>query len=361
MRLGIIGLPQSGKTTIFNALTRGNQPTSMGGGRFEVHTSVVDVPDPRVDRLSTMFNPKKTTYAKVTFADIAGLEGGTDKAGQVDRGGISGQLLNQLTQMDGFLLVVRAFTDENIPHPAGSVNPQRDVETMAEEFLLNDLIAVERKLERLEEEKKKGAGRDKGLIQREKDLFDKLNATLSDNKPLRELSLNAEEEKILSGFGFLSRKPLLLVPNLAEDQTEITISAGQGVASLPLRGKLEMDIAQLPPDEAAMFLAEYGLEESSLARMIHMAYQLLGVQSFFTVGEDEVRAWTVRIGANAPEAAGVIHSDLQKGFIRAEAVLYEDLIELGGMAEARSKGKLRIEGKEYIVKNGEILHIRFNL
>ncbi|NUM48802.1 MAG: redox-regulated ATPase YchF [Anaerolineales bacterium] len=355
MRLGIIGLPQSGKTTIFNALTRGNQPISMGGGRFEVHTSVVDVPDPRVDRLSAMFRPKKTTYTKVTFADIAGLDGSTGQSG------ISGQLLNQLTQMDGFILVVRAFPDDNIPHPAGSVNPQRDTETMAEEFLLNDLIAVERKLERLEEEKKKGAGRDKGLVQREKDLFDKLHAQLSENQPLRYLTLNAEEEKILAGFGFLSLKPILLVPNLAEDQAEVSLDPGAGVETLPLRGKLEMEIAQLPADEAEMFMAEYGLEESSLSRMIHMAYQILGVQSFFTVGEDEVRAWTVPIGATAPEAAGAIHSDLQKGFIRAEVVSYEDLITLGGMAEARAKGKLHVEGKEYIVKDGDIVHIRFNL
>ncbi|MCB9133856.1 MAG: redox-regulated ATPase YchF [Anaerolineales bacterium] len=355
MRLGIIGLPQSGKTTIFNALTRGNQPTSMGGGRFEVHTSVVDVPDPRVDRLSAMFNPKKTTYTKVTFADIAGLDGA---AGQ---SGISGQLLNQLTQMDGFILVVRAFADDNIPHPAGSVHPQRDVETMAEEFLLNDLIAVERKMERLEEEKKKGGGRDKAVIQREKELFEKLNAQLSENQPLRHLVLNAEEEKILAGFGFLSLKPLLVVPNLAEDQDTIQINPGEGVQTLPLRGQLEMEIAQLAPDEAEIFMAEYGLEESSLARMIHMAYQILGVQSFFTVGEDEVRAWTVPVGATAPEAAGAIHSDLQKGFIRAEVVSYEDLMELGGMAEARGKGKLHVEGKEYIVKDGDIVHIRFNL
>jgi GTP-binding protein YchF len=355
MRLGIIGLPQAGKTTIFNALTRGNQPISMGGGRFEVHTSVVDVPDPRVDHLSAMFRPKKTTYTKVTFADIAGLEGSTGQSG------ISGQLLNQLTQMDGFILVVRAFPDDNIPHPAGSVNPQRDLETMAEEFLLNDLIAVERKLERLEEEKKKGVGRDKAVVQREKDLFDKLHAQLSDNHPLRYLTLNADEEKTLAGFGFLSLKPLLVVPNLTEDQHEVNLDPGPGVETLPLRGKLEMEIAQLAPDEAEMFMAEYGLEESSLARMIHMAYQTLGVQSFFTVGEDEVRAWTVRIGATAPEAAGEIHSDLQKGFIRAEVVSYEDLMALGGMAECRAKGKLHVEGKEYIVKDGDIVHIRFNI
>jgi ribosome-binding ATPase YchF (GTP1/OBG family) len=170
-----------------------------------------------------------------------------------------------------------------------------------------------------------------------------------------------EDEKILSGFGFLSLKPILIVPNLAEDQARVEITPSQGVATLPLRGKLEMEISQLPPDEAEMFLAEYDLAESSLARMIHMAYQILGVHSFFTVGEDEVRAWTVRIGATAPEAAGVIHTDLQKGFIRAEVIAYDDLVALGGMSEARAKGKLRVEGKEYVVKDGEIVHIRFNL
>jgi ribosome-binding ATPase len=355
MQLGIIGLPQSGKTTIFNTLTRGNQPTTMGGGRFEVHTSVVDVPDPRVDRLSAMFHPKKTTYAKVTFADIAGLNG---SAGQP---GISGQLLNQLTQMDGFLLVVRAFENDNIPHSAGSVNPQRDAETMAEEFLLNDLIAIERKLVRLEEERKKGAGRDKAVVQRERELFERLQIALSDNQSLRELDYTAEEVKTLSGFGFLSLKPILIVPNLAEDQETVELEIGSGVATLPLRGKLEMEIAQLSADEAEMFMAEYGVKESSLARMIRMAYRLLGVLSFFTVGDDEVRAWTVRIGATAPEAAGAVHSDLQKGFIRAEVISYDDLIELGGMAVARSRGKLRVEGKDYVVKDGEIVHVRFNI
>ena len=355
MQLGIIGLPQSGKTTIFNALTRGNQPTTMGGGRFEVHTAIVEVSDPRVDVLSNIFHPKKTIYAKVTFADIAGLDG---SAGQ---SGISGQLLNQLTQMDGFLLVVRCFEDENIPHPSGSINPQRDFETMAEEFLLNDLIAVERKLERLDEERKKGGGRDKVVIQREKELFEKLHAVLSENSSLREVSLNPEEEKMMAGYGFLSRKPLLMVLNLSEEQTPPSVQPGSGIPVIPLRGRLEMDIAQLPPDEAEIFLQEYGLEETSLARMIRMAYQQLGLQSFFTVGEDEVRAWTVRVGASAPEAAGVIHSDLQKGFIRAEVITYDDLVELGGMAEARSKGKLRVEGKDYIVKDGEIVHIRFNI
>src|SRR5512135_63179 len=193
MKLGIIGLPQSGKTTIFNAVTRGNTPTTASAGRMEVHTAVVDVPDERVDKLSGMFKPRKTIYAKVTYADIAGLEGGAAKSG------ISGQLLNQLTQMDGFLLVVRGFADENIPHPAGSVDPRRDVESMLSELLLNDLIAVERKLERLTDERKKG-GTDKTLNARQTELFEKLHKTLSDNQPLRTVEFNSEEQKELASF-----------------------------------------------------------------------------------------------------------------------------------------------------------------
>ena len=354
MRLGIIGLPQSGKTTIFNALTRGNQPTTMGGGRFEVHTAVVDVPDQRVDHLSKMYRPKKTTYAKVTYADIAGLDG----SGQ---GGISGQLLNQLTQLDAFLLVVRAFEDESVPHPSGSIDPQRDLETMFAEFMINDLIVVERKLERLEEERKKGAGRDKAVIAREFELFTRMHEMLNEDETLRGLQLNAEDEKIISGYGFLSRKPLLVVPNFTEGAGEPVLEVPEGVRTLALMGKLEMEIAQLSGEEAEMFLAEYDITEPGLNRMIQASYELLGVQSFFTVGEDEVRAWTVRRGATAPEAAGTIHSDLQKGFIRAEVIGFKDLIDLGGMNEAKAKGKLRVEGKEYLVQDGEIVHVRFNI
>lgn len=356
MRLGIIGLPQSGKTTLFNALTRGNQPTGIATGKIEIHTAVVDVPDPRVDVLSKMFNPKKTIYAKVTYADIAGLDGSAGKSG------ISGTLLNQLTQMDGFIHVVRVFEDENVPHPQGSVDPVRDLAAMDAEFVLNDLIAVERKLERLAEERKKGGGRDRSTIERETALFERLHHALTQEIPLRDVDIEADEEKLLSGFGFLSRKPVLVVLNLSEGQTapvlEYPHRHSQAVA---LQAKLEMEIAQLPPEDAALFMAEYGISEPSLNRMIRLSYDLLGLQSFFTVGPDEVRAWTVRRGATAPEAAGEIHTDLQKGFIRAEVITYDDLIALGGMSEARAKGKLRLEGKEYIVKDGDILNIRFNI
>jgi GTP-binding protein YchF len=347
-------LPQSGKTTLYNALTRATQPTGNATGKIEVHTAVVDVPDGRVDKLSVMFKPKKTIYAKVTYADIAGLDGSAGK------NGISGTLLNQLTQMDGFIHVVRCFEDDNVPHPNGSVDPARDINMMDTEFILNDLIAVERKLERLAEERKKGGGREKGVVDKEIAFFTRLQAALSEEKPLRDLDISAEDEKMAAGFGFLSAKPVLVVLNLAEGQKapEIpyTHRHSQVVA---LQGKLEMDIAQLPADEMKMFLEEYGIEEPSLNRMIRLSYNLLGLQSFFTAGEDECRAWTVRRGATAPEAAGEIHTDLQKGFIRAEVVAYDDLMALGGLVAARSKGKLRLEGKEYVVQDGDVLNIRF--
>ena len=218
MKLGIIGLPQSGKTTIFNALTRGNAPTTASAGRIEIHTAVVDVPDPRVDKLSAMFKPKKTIYAKVTYADIAGLETGAAKTG------ISGQLLNQLAQMDGFILVVRAFADDNVPHPAGSVDAKRDVDTMLSELLLNDLIAVERKLERLTEERKKG-GTDKVINERQTILFNRLHEALNSNTPLRKLDFNPEESHELASFGLLSRKPILTVFNSDEKSTRAIRSA----------------------------------------------------------------------------------------------------------------------------------------
>jgi GTP-binding protein YchF len=352
MKLGIIGLPQSGKTTIFNALTRGDTPTTASAGRMEVHTAVVDVPDPRVDRLSDLYQPKKTIYAKVTYADIAGLEGGAAKSG------ISGQLLNQLAQMDGFIHVVRCFESELVPHPVGSVDPLRDVDTMLSELLLNDLIVVERKLERLADERRKG-GSDKTVVERGITLFERLQAHLSENEPLRKLEFTPDEKKELSSYGLLSRKPILTVFNLGEDQPAPSIDLDH--ASVALQGKLEMEIAQLPPEDAAMFMEEYGIRELSLDRMIGLSYDLLQLSSFFTVGDDEVRAWTIQRGATAYEAAGTIHTDLQKGFIRAEVISVDELIELGGLNEARAKGKLRLEGKEYPVKDGEIVHIRFNV
>ena len=355
MRLGIIGLPQSGKTTIFNTLTHGDQPTGVALGRMEVHTGVIDVPDERVDRLAEMFHPKKAIYAKVTYADIAGLGSAADK------GEISGQLLNHLTQMDGFIEVVRCFESALVPHANGSVDPARDIQLMDEELLLNDQIKVERKLERLTEEHKKGGGREKVIIEREMALFEKLQDVLSTAIPLRDIPLTNEEEKILSGFGFLSRKPLLILLNLGEGQAQPDIKYDHQCSQIVgLQGKLEMDLGQLSDEDAAMFMHEYEIEELGLSRMIRASYDLLGLLSFFTIGDDEVRAWTVRRGALAPEAAGEVHTDFQKGFIRAEVITYDDLMEAGSMAEGRSKGKLRLEGKQYPVQDGDIISIRFN-
>ncbi len=352
MKLGIIGFPQSGKTTIFNALTRGNAPTTASAGRIEIHTAVVDVPDPRVDTLSAMFKPRKTIYAKVTYADIAGLDSGAAKSG------FAGPLLNQLAQMEGLIHIVRCFTDDNVPLPSGSIDPGRDIVSMDGELLLNDLIAVERKLERLVEERKKG-GTDKVLNERQMVLFTRLHEILLAEKPLRGVEISAEEEKFLSGFGLLTRKPILVLLNLGEEQVVPEVQTGAPVVAL--QGKLEMEIAQLPSDDAVAFMSEYGITELSLNRMISISYDLLDQQSFFTVGEDEVRAWTTRRHATAVEAAGEIHTDLAHGFVRAEVVAYQDLVDLGGMTEAKARGKLRLEGKEYIVKDGDIVHIRSSL
>ncbi len=355
MKLGIIGLPSSGKTTIFNALTHGDFPTTISGKRYEIHTAVIDVPDKRVDQLVEIYHPLKTAYAKVTYADVAGLNGNAS-------GNISGELLNTLSQMDGFIHIVRCFENPTVPHSKGSIDPQRDIDMMESEFLLNDLITVEDKIERLGKEKTKKNGRDEAEIKREGNLFKIMHANLSNGVPLRQMEFSLEEQKILSGYGFLSQKKMLIVLNLADGQSPPPLRApSENVPLVPLQGKLEMEISQIPPEEARMFLDEYGIEEPSLEKIIRLSYNLLGLQSFFTVGEDEVHAWTIHQGASALEAAGTIHSDLMRGFIRAEVISSEDLIALGGFAEARSKGKLRLEGRDYVVHNGEIVHVRFNV
>jgi GTP-binding protein YchF len=357
MKLGIIGLPQAGKTTIFNALTRGDRPVVAGGGRFEVHTAVVAVPDERVDRLSALFKPRKTIYAQVTYADIAGLEGAGEKVG------FSGPLLNQLASMDGLLHVVRAFENPMAPHPAGAVDPRRDLAAVDSELLLNDMLAVERKLERLVEDQRKGLVKDKGQHALEQALFTRLQSALAAETPLRDLDLAPAEEKALSSYQLLTRKPMLVVFNVGDEPPapgSLPAYTHARSATVALQGKLEMEIAQLPPDEAEVFLQEYGIAEPSLNRMIRLSYDLLALESFFTVGEDEVRAWTVRRGATAPEAAGEIHTDLQKGFIRAEVASYPELIEAGGYAELKARGRLRLEGKDYVVQDGDILNIRFS-
>jgi GTP-binding protein YchF len=355
MRLGIIGLPQSGKTTIFNLLTGGNQPVVTSGGRFEVHTAVIDVPDERLEQVAVLSKPDKLIFAKITFADIAGL-------GSSAGGDFSGPLLNQLTQMDGFLHVVRCFEDPNVPHLSGSVDPQRDTAMMEAELLLNDLIAVERKLERLADERRKGGGREKTQIEQEAELFKRLQTALSEEIPLRDIKFTADEERLSAGYGLLTRKPILILLNLGDEQKCPDIEYLHFRSEITsVNGKLEMEIAQLPPDEAQVFLEEYGISQSGMERIIHSSYDLLDQISFFTIGEDEVRAWTISKGGTAHEAAGMIHSDIYKGFIRAEIIAWQELVELGGLSEARSKGKLRLEGKDYLLQDGEVMQVRFNL
>lgn len=357
MQLGIIGLPQSGKTTIYNALTHGDVPTEISGAKVELHTAVIDVPDVRVTKLIEMYQPKKIVRAKVSYVDIAGLEG------KRSQGSISGPLLNVLSQMDGFIHVVRHFQNPSVPHIAESIDPQRDMANLEAELILNDLILVERKLERLGEERKRGGyGRKPAEIERETELFTKLNTLLSDEIPLRHEAFSDEEQRMLSSYGLLSRKPQLIVINQSEEQEPIELATPFTQTKLIcMPAKLEMDIAQLPPEEAAVFLEEYGIAEPSLDRFIRLSYELLGLISFFTTNEKEVHAWTLSEGATALEAAGTIHSDLEKGFIRAEVVHYDDLITLGSFSEARNHGKLRLEGKKYIIQDGDVIVIRFNL
>lgn len=362
MLIGIVGLPNSSKTTIFNALTRGHAETAVfGGSRVQVERASVEVPDPRVDRLAEMFRPKKTTRARVEYQDIAGLTKG------IDRAGMSGELASAISQNDALLHVVRAFEDDEVPHPEGSVDPARDIAQVDSEFLLSDLVKVERRLEKLEDSLKrpgKGAERDEWM--REQALLTRLHEVLEQEIPLRALELEPDEMRRLRGYQFLSAKPLLIVLNTGDDDvpdpsTILTYDHPRSLV-LTLRGQLEMELAQLD-DEAdrAMLLEEFGIAEPGLDRVLRASYDLLGLQVFFTVGDDEVRAWTIPTGATAVEAAGAIHSDLQRGFIRAEVTPFDDLVAAGSIAASKSAGTTRTEGRDYVVKDGDVLNIRFNI
>ncbi len=360
MELGIIGLPNSSKTTIFNALTRGDRPTSAtSSGKLEFHTAVVDVPDVRVDALSALFKPRKTIYAKVTYTDIAGLDTGMAQKG------LGGQLRHRLSQMDAFIHVLRAFDDPSVSHPLGAINPQRDLEVLEQEMILLDLLSAQSRLERIAESYKRAKkGEERQALEVEQALFERMQAALEAEQPLRDLDYSEEEANALRGFGFLTLKPVLVLINSGEERVapeKFVAYNHRHTVLMSLQGKLEMEIAQLDPEEASLFMEEFGIVEPALSRMIQASYDLVGLQSFFTVGEDEVRAWTVRKGATAVEAAGAIHSDLARGFIRAEVVAYNDLIAAGSMAEAKKAAALRLEGKDYPVKDGDILHVRFSL
>ncbi|MFW5696187.1 MAG: redox-regulated ATPase YchF [Phototrophicaceae bacterium] len=360
MRLGIIGLPNSGKTTIFNALTGQNLDTAaVSSGQFEVHTAIVNVPDARLDALSKLFNPKKTTFATITYVDIGGLDKG------ISEGGLKGQFRNELSQVDGFLHVVRVFEDDNVPHPYVDLDPARDVEILDGEFLLEDMATVEKRITRIQDEIRIKGKKVEAQYADELALLERMQAHLEEEKPLRDFGLSDEQEKQLRGFGFLSLKPTLIVLNMGEekkDPASVLSYDHQNAAVVALQGKLEAEIAQLDdPDDAAMFMEEYGIEELGRNSVIRKSYELMDIQSFFTVGPDECRAWTVPVGATAPEAAGTIHSDLQKGFIRAEVMNYQDLLDAGSEAEVKKQGRMHLEGKEYVVQDGDIVHIRFNV
>ncbi|MCL5107807.1 MAG: YchF family ATPase [Chloroflexi bacterium] len=358
MEIAVTGLPGSGKSTVFAALSGRALSSAEQPRRGDTPRAVVKVPDARVEALAQMFNPRKVTPAEVQYVEAPELT----HAGRNTEGWSA--LLTQLRQADAVLLVVRAFDEPSYPHPAGSVDVARDVAEMHSELLLADLITIEKRLERLDRESRGGA---KPQQAQERQLLSRCKEQLDKGEPLRGLDLGPAERKLLSGFGFLTLKPLLMVANTGPEglgggtAALASQAAALRASSLTLDGKLERELVELAPEEQAEMLAAFGLDEPALARAIRASYALLDLISFFTVGEDEVRAWTVRRGATAPDAAGVIHSDLQRGFIRAEVVPAADLLRVGGMQEAKRQGLLRLEGKAYVVQDGDVISVLFNV
>ena len=369
MKLAIIGLSNSGKTTVFNALTGQSLETTVyatvGG---EPNYGVVKVPDQRVDRLSGIYRPKKITCATVEYVDYMGLTKGDVAQNR--------KVFDLIKDVDAIVHVVRAFRDEAVPHPMNEVNPLRDIETLEMELIFGDLEFVEKRLERIEEASKKG----KKPNEAEKKLLLKCKEKLEKEIPLRSVSFDEEEQKLMRPLQFVSTKPEVVVLNVGENdlhtgetkklekEAERLFESKHKDSSLVTRysllslcGKIEMELAQLSPDEAKAFLEDLGIEEPALNKLIRVSYGLLGLISFLTSGEDEVRAWTITRGTNAQKAAGKIHSDIERGFIRAEVVNYEDFIAAGSMSAARDKGLLRLEGKTYEVKDGDIINFRFNV
>lgn len=346
MRLGIIGLPGAGKTSIFNALTGADLPVGSRVSHVEVHTGVADVPDPRLESLSSLYQPRKTTHAQITFGDIAGM--GED-------GTLSGELINQLAPWDGYLLTLRTFEDPLTGEPP---SPEKDLQIIEAELLLNDLLRVEAHIERLAEERQKGA-RDRAELDHELDLFRRLAESLQKDQPLRDQDLVEADRELLLGFGLLTIKPLLLVLNLEEGGNDGRLSTD--LPSFALHGKLEAELVQLSAEEAVGFRKEFGISQAGGESLMVACLNLLHRIRFYTVSEAEVKSWLLPMGSSAQQAAGTIHSDMARGFIRAEVIRWDDLIEFGGLSEARSAGKLRVEGKDYLPNDGEVIHIRFNV
>ncbi len=360
MRIGIIGLPLSGKTTLFEALT-GASPADHKAGRQGPDIKVVKVMDERVARLAEMYQPKKVTYAEMEYLDFAGIV----KDGE--KGEMDGAFLKSVGKIDAFVHVVRAFPDSVFPHPLGKVDPMRDLERFHTDLILSDLSIVEKRLERLQKDLKRGLP-----VKEELALLDRCRDALEAETFLHQLALGRPDLQRLKGFDFLTMRPMIVALNIHESQLnspEIEALVEAIEAAYPflkdslfvVAGKIEMEIAQLSEEDAADFLEDLGIEESAMNRLIHLCYRKLGRVSFFTVGKDEVKAWTIPEGLPAAKAAGVIHSDFERGFIKAEVISYDDLVRAGSIAEARQKGLLRLEGKDYPVRDGDVITFRFNV
>ena len=359
MKIAIIGLSNSGKTTVFNALTGlDNETTIYPTISGEPHLGVVKVPDPEIDRLSEIYRPKKTTFATIEYIDYIGLTKGDHKQNR--------KVFDLIKDVDAIVQVVRAFYDESVVNPLEGINPVRDIETVELELIFADLELVEKRLERMEDGKKRGKKPD----ETEKKLLLKCRDFLTKETALRNVEFTEEEMKAMRSLQFLSTIPKVIVLNTGErdGDTEYANTLESSLLNrypaanvLTLCGKIEMDISQFPEDEKEPFLNELGIAEPASKRLIQTCYQVLGLVSFITVGEDEVKAWTIRSNTNALTAAGKVHSDIERGFIRAEVISYKDFISSGSMHEARQKGLLRLEGKTYEVKDGDIINFMFNV
>ena len=366
MQFTIIGLPYSGKTTVFNALTGAREPVGQFGvyvpGEVKPNVAVVRVPDRRLDVLAAIFHPRKVTPADVTYADVAGI-------GLTRERGVSGELLTHLSRADALLHVVRAFMDPNVPHVEGSVDPLRDIAAVHLELVFSDLAIIERRLQRLQEMLPKLRPDEREPGQREQGVLARLKEGLEQEIPIRALDLTEEEERAIRHYQFLTAKPMLILLNVGEEQLgdrslEAEVQARYkwpGTKVAELCGKIEMELGRLAPEDVPEFLAGLGIEEPARDRVIRLSYELLGVISFFTGGPVEVRAWTVRRGTTAVRAAGTVHSDMERGFIRAEVVAFDDLARVGSIAEARRQGLLHVEGRNYIVQDGDVINFLFSV